>query len=103
MIRPDTPYFFTMGPHSFQWFRLQSVYTVENKKTEKLQVKVNSLVELIEGAGKIELENTILPPYIKTTNWFVGKNRQLHSITILEVERIDLEISDAFFSSIQVI
>jgi len=101
-IKEDTPYFFTLGPHSFQWFQLQSAFVNEEKKEQDLELKVDSWNNLLDGATKIELENNILPAYLQTTHWFVGKNRQIHSVSIVEKAIISLEVSNAFLLLVEV-
>jgi len=101
-IKEDMPYFFTLGPHSFQWFQLQ-------KATEKIEqeqtfphLELESLSALFENSAKEELENDVLPQYVQKTNWFVGKDRRIYSVALAEKAVVRLEISDAYLLLIEV-
>jgi len=48
------------------------------------------------------LEKNILPGYVQKANWFVGKERSIHDILIIEHSRIQLEINDAYLLLLEV-
>ena len=101
-IKEETPYFFTLGPHSFQWFELQPSRVKTNEETTLPELEVDSLAELLTNSGKSEFENRILPYYLQKTHWFVGKSRRIQTITIIEKENIEFEISDAYLLLIEI-
>ena len=83
----DLPYFVTLGPHSFYWFRLEP--PAEPIKTggpsgEALS-KVPQLildemwVTLLEPEYLYALGNDILPPFLARQRWFRGKSKDLAS------------------------
>ena len=102
-IKEDVPYFFTLGPHTFQWFELQPVHTNHNQKTAVPELEVESLSDLFVNSEKEEVENTILPHYLQKTNWFVGKDRKIQGCSIIEKTTIRLEISNAYLLLIEII
>ena len=87
----ETPYYLTLGPHSFYWFSL------EPKPTQQLlsdwgltattlpEVKIpgESWDTLVTGGGKEALEGILLS-YVRQRRWFAGKARRLKSITITD-------------------
>lgn len=93
-IKEDVPYFFTLGPHSFQWFELQTTPTSGDEKITLPELEIESFDDLLANSHLAELENTILPEYLQKTNWFVGKGRRIQTITIAEKTIIPFEISN---------
>ena len=84
----DTPYFLTLGPHSFFWFSLQP------KPSQQLQsdpaVTATTLPEIrvpdewdsvLTDAAKERLE-TVLVGFVIQRRWFAGKARKLKTIQI---------------------
>jgi len=88
-IKETGPYFFTLSPHSFQWFILQKHEDEigEEKALPYLQMSGNNL---LQDSVRQQLETQLLPQYMKKTRWFVGKNRQLYNLSIVESKVIDL-------------
>jgi maltose alpha-D-glucosyltransferase/alpha-amylase len=84
----DLPYFITLGPHSFYWFKLEPPPRLEPRaegaamEIPTLQVG-DSWNTVFEGAGRATLER-ILPAYLKGCRWFGGKARPLRSATLTD-------------------
>jgi maltose alpha-D-glucosyltransferase/alpha-amylase len=102
-IKEDAPYFFTLGPHSFQWFVLQSAHNKQSREFSAPTLELNRLTELFENSARLELEATVLPQYLQKTDWFVGKKRNISSINIIEKAVIPLKISNAYLLLIEVV
>ncbi|HMG68934.1 MAG TPA: maltose alpha-D-glucosyltransferase, partial [Chitinophagaceae bacterium] len=93
-IKSGTPYFFTLGAHSYQWFSLEKTWQEPVKKEELSEMSLDSWDELLGNEVKREyLENEILPGYLSKTNWFWGKQRTIYSCSIGEY--IDLPLGDS--------
>src|SRR5437879_3893536 len=86
----DTPYYLTLGPHSFYWFSL------EPKPSQQLlsdgsitattlpEIKLaNGWDSVLFGSAKERLE-AILVPYIAQRRWFAGKARRMKSVSIAD-------------------
>lgn len=81
-VKSDTPYFFTMAPHSFQWFELQKA-SAEEVNTRALPIlDVKLWTDFLHNSIKEEIENELLPNYLQKTNWFLGKGRKLFGTSI---------------------
>ncbi|MGZ3911631.1 MAG: maltose alpha-D-glucosyltransferase [Flavisolibacter sp.] len=101
-IKEDVPYFFTLGPHSFQWFKLESGYVSPEAAPHMPKIELEHLTELFDNSVKLKLENDILPVYLKKTTWFAGNKRSINSISIIQKTTIPLEISHVFMVLIEV-
>ena len=102
-IKENVPYFFTLGPHSFQWFILEKTGQQPVKKEELPILSLQTFNELIESDDVIEkLENEILPAYLIKTNWFAGKRRVIYSCKIIEHINISLRDGQAFLFLLEV-
>jgi maltose alpha-D-glucosyltransferase/alpha-amylase len=96
----ETPYFLTLGPHSFFWFSLQP-------KAAPLVVQADTPVAatalpeirtasswdsvLVGGSAKERLESVLLG-YVRQRRWFAGKARRLKSAQITDA--IDMPGAD---------
>jgi maltose alpha-D-glucosyltransferase/alpha-amylase len=84
-VKENTPYFFTLGPHSYQWFSLENAWQQPLKKEELFELSLQTWNDLTENEEvSSDLENEILPAYLVKTNWFRGKQRAIHSCTVIE-------------------
>jgi maltose alpha-D-glucosyltransferase/alpha-amylase len=83
----DLPYFLTLGPHSFYWFRLEPEaepikakgFTVE-ALSPLPQLSLDEMWEtLLTPEYLFALGNDILPPFLARQRWYRGKARNLAS------------------------
>ncbi len=82
----ELPYFLTLGPHSFYWFRLEP-------QTVELETGSSRRIPAIEIAGDWQsafakrnrpaLEDA-LPGFLREARWFGGKARRIKSAQIVE-------------------
>jgi maltose alpha-D-glucosyltransferase/alpha-amylase len=86
----DTPYFLTLGPHSFYWFSLQPRAAAAVPADWGLaaavlpEIKVaGSWDAVLFGSARERLE-AILVPYIAQRRWFAGKARRMKSVSIAD-------------------
>ena len=91
----DTPYFLTLGPHSFYWFILQprtpAVVPTDGRFAAATlpEIKVaGSWDSVLFGVAKERLE-AILLPYIRQRRWFAGKARRLKSASIVDAIEVN--------------
>jgi maltose alpha-D-glucosyltransferase/alpha-amylase len=85
-----SPYFLTLGPHTFYWFRLQR--SAEEVAARLAPVPTEEVGEppvvtvaggwetVFEGAAREELERGVLPAYLRSQRWFGGKARTVRSV-----------------------
>jgi maltose alpha-D-glucosyltransferase/alpha-amylase len=85
----ETPYFLTLGPHSFYWFALEPqraaalpTWAVEPGAVPQVNVLKSWQEALIEDAGG-ELSRA-LPSFLATRRWFAGKGRIVRGARITE-------------------
>src|SRR5579859_3155847 len=94
----DTPYFLTLGPHSFYWFSMQPKASAQLGSDSSLtattlpEIRVPAGWEtLLSAPAKERLEN-VLMRYVRQRRWFAGKARKLKSILISD--SIDIRTHD---------
>lgn len=81
-IKEKTPYFFTLGPHTYQWFELNKITTSSSVSSPLKGMNLLAWEDILSSKSIDQLQSDIIPAYIQKTNWFIGKNRKIHSITI---------------------
>jgi maltose alpha-D-glucosyltransferase/alpha-amylase len=91
VIRENSPYFFTLGAHSFQWFVLEKAERQAVKKEKLPVLQIKNWGELLQEQMKQILEDDILPVYLENTNWFTAKRLAIYKIEIIESTNIDLK------------
>ncbi len=104
----DLPYFFTLGPHSFYWFALESRTEIAPEikplgHPERLPgLSVTGRWErILTGRNKIFLER-VLSNYVRSARWFGGKARTIRGVVIQEILPImDMEFP-AFLTLLRV-
>ncbi|MGW8161624.1 MAG: maltose alpha-D-glucosyltransferase, partial [Desulfobulbales bacterium] len=92
----DLPYFITMGPHSFYWFRLEpqaEPITVSFRSADKVgqipQITLENLWStLLEPEYIYTLVNDILPPYLVAQRWFRGKSKNIASCRLKDWSKL---------------
>ena len=83
----ESPYFLTMGPHSFYWFSLEALRPAAPSEPAEEPVPVlearGRWDDLLLPARRHGLEE-ILPSYLKRQRWFGGKGRIIRRVQIEE-------------------
>ncbi len=92
-IKESTPYFFTLAPHSFQWFHLQEAKAASPAK--HTQLNIGQWEELFTGDALSRLQNDVLPAYIQSADWFVGKDKDFYSATVMAHTALPVGEGDA--------
>jgi maltose alpha-D-glucosyltransferase/alpha-amylase len=87
----ELPYFTTLGPHGFYWFRLEThpeslvappQQTMIEEDFELPTVKVTSFNRMVEGQHRVVLEKNVLPDFITKQRWYGSKSRHLETVSI---------------------
>ncbi|HEX9446224.1 MAG TPA: maltose alpha-D-glucosyltransferase [Candidatus Binatia bacterium] len=100
----DLPYFLTLGPHAFYWFKLEASRRAEAAPPAELATleAAGSWEGILQGRNRAGLEK-ILPEYLQKCRWFGGKARQIRSVKIAEVFRLPYDSTAAYivFAEVQ--
>jgi maltose alpha-D-glucosyltransferase / alpha-amylase len=105
----DTPYFLTLGPHSFFWFSLQpraAPFTLSDAPAAALALPEIKAADgwdsvLVGGSAKESLESILLG-YVRQMRWFAGKARWLKSAQIMDAIDVPGADGTAYLTTIQV-
>ena len=95
----DLPYFLTLGPHAFYWFRLQPqrvALEVPGGLPADLPelVAVGGWEELFSEAALPRFEE-ILPSWLRQRRWYAGKSRRLRSVRVTDCVRVPFDSTSA--------
>src|SRR6202007_1924095 len=92
----NTPYFFTLGAHSFQWFSLEKSWQQPVTKEELPELSLQKWEDLVaDDELREKLEGEIFPGYLPKTNWFWGKHRVIYTCSIIEHINISINGNQA--------
>jgi maltose alpha-D-glucosyltransferase/alpha-amylase len=105
----EQPYFMSLGPYGFHWFHLQpkemslDLLSGGTGKEEMAILSAESPDDVFAYGSHIGVVN-LLPKALKTRPWFLGRNRTLRDVTIMDLVRLpdtasyllltDIEYSD---------
>jgi len=85
----DLPYFLTLGPHAFYWFKLESPTTIAGQTAQRgfepANVEVTGSWENIFQYGPLAALERTLPVYLQGCRWFGGKAQPIRSVKIVDV------------------
>jgi maltose alpha-D-glucosyltransferase/alpha-amylase len=101
-IKESTPYFFTLAPHSYQWFTLQQVRAEIKAETKHPRLQVAQWETLFDTETTDVLQSLVLPDYIQRMDWFTGKDKTIYSTTIIAHTAIPIGEKDAEILLIEV-
>jgi maltose alpha-D-glucosyltransferase/alpha-amylase len=90
-IRENTPYFFTLSPYTFQWFRLENLQSTTSKKRTAPTLTEKQWNGLAGDQTIRVLEKDVLPQYLKGRSWFKRKDKAIYSVTTAYQEFISRE------------
>jgi maltose alpha-D-glucosyltransferase / alpha-amylase len=101
----DTPYFLTLGPHSFYWFALTAAGTISARARSHgapLHLMVTGHWSNVFSVRTRATFETALIEYMQTRRWFGGKARQIKSAAFTEVVQMPANSSEACLTQVQV-
>jgi maltose alpha-D-glucosyltransferase/alpha-amylase len=102
IIKEGSPYFFTLGPHSYQWFVLHKPTTEVNTGTILPLFQIEQWEFLLSGENADVLQNLVLPDYLQRMQWFTGKDKTIYSTTIIAHTALPVDERDAEILLIEV-
>ncbi|MBW3599079.1 MAG: putative maltokinase, partial [Planctomycetes bacterium] len=82
----ELPYFLTLGPHSFYWFRIQQLEETPTDLPPSGLPKVRidgDWDALFQGRSKTKLEQ-VLPAFLRRHRWFGGKAKTIQGAELLD-------------------
>jgi maltose alpha-D-glucosyltransferase / alpha-amylase len=104
----ESPYFLTLGPHSFYWFSLQPRATPmlssdgQQAAASLPEIRVTGDWEsVLMGPGKERLESVLLG-YIRNRRWFAGKARRLKSAEISDLIPVPGAVGGAYLAAVNI-
>jgi len=102
----ELPYFLTLGPHSFYWFKLEQPRTAEARAAaegfEPAHLEVSDAwANIFQQRAKTNLEG-ILPAYLLTCRWFGGKAQPIRSVKSIDVIPFSVDSVAAYFTTWEV-
>jgi maltose alpha-D-glucosyltransferase / alpha-amylase len=99
----ELPYFLTLGPHAFYWFKLEQTQIsearagVEGFEPPRLEVE-GRWESILEGRARTMLERT-LPAYLLTCRWFGGKAQQIRSVKNADLIPFPVETATTYLTT----
>jgi len=102
----ELPYFLTLGPHAFYWFKLEPPRVFEVRTAgegfEPAQLEISGIWDnILQGRARAMLER-VLPAYFLTCRWFGGKARQIRSVKSVDAIPAPVDSSTAYFTTWEV-
>jgi maltose alpha-D-glucosyltransferase/alpha-amylase len=82
VIRDDGQYFFTLAPHSYNWFVLEKAHPDMDEEKPLPLLLLRKWAGLMDGAARKQFENGILPRYLVRAKWFIPKERNMYQVVI---------------------
>jgi maltose alpha-D-glucosyltransferase/alpha-amylase len=99
----DLPYFLTLGPHSFYWFKLEPAHIAGGRaamvgfEPPSLEIS-DSWENVLYSQARAALERT-LPPYLLTCRWFGAKAQPIQSVKSIDIVSFSGDSIEAFFTT----
>ena len=84
VIREDGVYFFTLAPHSYQWFSLEKAHPEMDEEKPLPLMLLRRWEGLLEGPSRKQLENAVLPRYLARAKWFIPRERNTYQVTVVD-------------------
>ena len=102
----ELPYFLTLGPHSFYWFKLEQARISEARAAaegfEPARLEVaDSWENILYGRARTTLER-IFPAYLLTCRWFGGKAQPIRSVRNIDIVPFTYDSATIFFTTWEV-
>jgi maltose alpha-D-glucosyltransferase/alpha-amylase len=101
-IKDDGLYFFTLNPYAFQCFVLEKAHPELDIDTPLPQLELQDWKELLSNHYREQLENDILPGYLKKIKWFGGRGQAIYTITIANHAVVQQEAGNVYWLLVEV-
>ena len=100
----ESPYFLSLGAHSFYWFLLMPAgKSVERGASLRTPVQITvqeHWTNAFAGRARASLEDALIG-YLKSQRWFGGKARQIKSATFVETAPLSSASTEAVITQIR--
>jgi maltose alpha-D-glucosyltransferase/alpha-amylase len=82
----ESPYVLTLGPHNYLWLVLRKEEEIISVSREKVipELRVSTQWETVLEEGREQLEDEVLPNYLRNCRWFGGKAKTIRRVRIVE-------------------
>jgi maltose alpha-D-glucosyltransferase/alpha-amylase len=85
----ETPYVLTLGPHNYVWLSLREAEelrmgTISAEKAAPEIWTEHRWESVLEGETRRQLEERVLPAYVRSCRWFSAKARTIQKLDIVE-------------------
>lgn len=100
-IKENNPYFFTLAPHSYQWFTLEKPKSSIPADEIHLELVAEDWEHLFMGNTLDLLQTRVLPEYIQRMEWFTS-NKPIYNTTIVDRTELPLGSNDATILLVEV-
>lgn len=98
----EVPYFLTLSPHGFYWFKLEKLRPQALTSTVEIPtVEVARSWEELFGARAGSALEDVLPTYLTRCRWYGGKARTLRSVQIIDAIPFRANGSTVYVSTAQ--
>jgi maltose alpha-D-glucosyltransferase / alpha-amylase len=87
----ELPYFLTLAPYGFFWFRLapKPAEPVETPRADLPMVTLPATAGRVDGRSRVSLERA-LAGWLPHRRWFAGKSRPIRSVSLVDsIELVD--------------
>ena len=102
----ERPYFLTLGPHAFYWFKLQPQRVLKAPRPDEPAdlpelVGAGDWESFFTETGRPRLEE-ILPSWLRQRRWYAGKARRLKSAAITDCVKVPFELTSAMVLTVRI-
>ena len=103
----DSPYFFSLGPHSFYWFKLEPKPAPirllnQQQRQSTLNLPILSLKgdwgTLWESSLQAQLEQDVLPEYLRRQAWFRQQEKRIEHVSLSDWAKVGANTYLAFLT-----
>ncbi|MBW4574512.1 MAG: maltose alpha-D-glucosyltransferase [Aphanothece sp. CMT-3BRIN-NPC111] len=101
----ESPYFLSLGPHTFYWFTLQLQEADSRLSQPQAQLPtlaVNGKWQNLFASESRATLTSVLPDYLRSRRWFGGKARTIQNMAIAEVIPVPYKDSEAYIVLLRV-
>jgi len=103
VIRDEGQYFFTLAPHSYQWFVLEKAHPDTDESSPLPLLLIRNWEGLLDGGSRKQMENNILPRYLQKAKWFISKERNLYQVVIAEIVRMPVGERSVYWLLLEIV
>jgi maltose alpha-D-glucosyltransferase/alpha-amylase len=87
-VKQQTPYFFTLSPHSFHWFLMEQTKQPVKANSFRPSLVLQHWDDILQKRNLELLENDVFRGYLPDQSWFNGAGRIVHSVSVSDYQMI---------------